>query len=226
MKLYHLLILSYLIISVSPEGETKEECTNLNEEYACNISNDTEYPESWDERSFQTPPRDDTLGNYRETYQDMHYIVGYAQLLYSTDKKVCTINFITRVNPKLGEEGKDYKILYKFGEKEQESNTITLTSDDSYPDGMPVSAKIVGNDGKEIAKLELEDEYFMWDNPPVDQGPEYENGQKGAIVELFGWPYDDIAEECEFIGNAGYMAVKVFPCQEAILTFDTLKMGN
>ena len=226
MKLYHLLILSYLIISVSPEGETKEECTNLNEEYACNISNDTEYPESWDERSFQTPLRDDTLGNYRETYQDMHYIVGYAQLLYSTDKKVCTINFITRINPKLGEEGKDYKILYKFGEKEQESNTITLTSDDSYPDGMPVSAKIVGNDGKEIAKLELEDEYFMWDNPPVDQGPEYENGQKGAIVELFGWPYDDIAEECEFIGNAGYMAVKVFPCQEAILTFDTVENGE
>ena len=226
MKYYKLFIIYCLIIEVLNEGETKEECTNLNEEYSCNISNDTEYPESWDERSFQTPPRDDELGNYRPTYQDMHYLVGYAQLLYSSDKKECRINFITKVNPKLGKEGKDYKILYTFGEKEQELNSITLTSDDSYPDGMPISARIVDNDGKEIAKLELEDEYFMWDNPKVNQGPEYENGQKGAIVELFGWPYDDIAQECEFLGNAGYMAVKVFPCQEAILTFDTVENGE
>ena len=226
MKLYQILIIFFLLTEALSEGETKEECTNLNEEYSCNLSDDTEYPESWDERSFQTPPKNDTLGNYRSTYQDMHYIVGYAQLLYSSDKKVCTINFITRVNPKLGEEGKDYKLLYTFGEKEQESNTITLTSGDSFPDGMAISVKIMDNDEKEIAKLELEDEYFMWDNPPVNQSPEYENGQKGAIVELFGWPYDDIAEECEFIGNAGYMAVKVFPCQEAILTFDTVENGE
>ena len=226
MKLYQILIIFFLLTGVLSQGETKEECTNLNEEYSCNLSDDTEYPESWDERSFQTPPKNDTLGNYRSTYQDMHYIVGYDQLLYSSDKKVCTINFITRVNPKLGEEGKDYKLLYTFGEKEQESNTITLTSHDSFPDGMPISVKIVDNDEKEIVKLELEDEYFIWDNPPVNQSPEYENGQKGAIVELFGWPYDDIAEECEFIGNAGYMAVKVFPCQEAILTFDTVEDGE
>ena len=155
MKLSLALLFSVLIIGVLNEGETKEECTNLNEEYSCNISNDTEYPKSWDERSFQTPPRDDELGNYRPTYQDMHYIVGYAQLLYSSDKKVCTINFITRVNPKLGTEGSDYKILYKFGEKEQESNSITLTSNDKYPDGMPVSARIVDNDGKEIVKKSI-----------------------------------------------------------------------
>ena len=83
MKYYKLLILTCLFLEVLNEGETKEECTNLNEEYSCNISNDTEYPKSWDERSFQTPPRDDELGNYRPTYQDMHYLVGYAQLLYS-----------------------------------------------------------------------------------------------------------------------------------------------
>ena len=226
MKYYKLLILTCLFLEVLNEGETKEECTNLNEEYSCNISNDTEYPKSWDERSFQTPPRDDELGNYRPTYQDMHYLVGYAQLLYSSNKEECTIKFITRVNPKLGKEGTDYKILYTFGEKEQDINSITLTSENKYPDGMPISAKIVDNDGKEIAKLELEDEYFMWDNPKVEQSPEYENGQKGAIVELFGWPDDDIAEECEFLGNAGYMAVKVFPCQEAILTFDTVEDGE
>ena len=220
MKFIQIILLSFFII-----GVLCEDCSNLNGEYGCN-GDQKEYPSDWDERSFQTPPRDDTLGNYRETYQDMHYLVGYAQLLYSSDKKVCTINFITRVNPKLGTAGTDYKILYTFGTIEQESNSITLTSDNKYPDGMPISAKIVDNDGKQLAKLELEDEYFMWDNPIVNQGPQYENGQKGAIVELFGWPFDDIAEECEFLGNAGYMAVKVFPASESILTFDTVENGE
>ena len=91
---------------------------------------------------------------------------------------------------------------------------------------MPISARIVDMSGNELYKLELEDEYFMWDNPTVNQGSQYEGGQKGAIVELFGWPYDDIAEECEFIGNAGYMAVKVFPASEHILTFDTVEDGE
>ena len=108
----------------------------------------------------------------------MHYLVWYSQLLYSADQKACTINFITRVNPKLGKEGTDYKILYKFGETEQDSKTFVVTSDNSFPDGMPISAKIVDKTGKEIAKLELEDEYFMWDNPEVIQGSQYENGQK------------------------------------------------
>ena len=220
MKVIHSLLLSLLLISV-----IAEDCSNLNGEYGCN-GDQREYPSDWDERSFQTPPRDDTLGNYRETYQDMHYIVGYSQLLYSSDKKVCTINFITRVNPKLGTEGSDYKILYTFGTTEQADSSFTVTSANSYPDGMPISARIVDMSGNELYKLELEDEYFMWDNPTVNQGSQYEGGQKGAIVELFGWPYDDIAEECEFIGNAGYMAVKVFPASEHILTFDTVENGE
>ena len=220
MKCLKGLLLTFLFI-----GIFAEDCSNLNGEYGCN-GDQREYPSDWDERSFQTPPKDDTLGNYRETYQDMHYLVGYTQLLYSSDKRVCTINFITRVNPKLGTAGTDYKILYTFGTTEQESNSITLTSDNKYPDGMPISARVVDNNGNQLAKLVLEDEYFMWDNPTVNQGSQYENGQKGAIVELFGWPFDDIAEECEFLGNAGYMAVKVFPASESILTFDTVENGE
>ena len=220
MKCLQGILLAFLFI-----GIFAEDCSNLNGEYGCN-GDQREYPAEWDERSFQTPPRDDTLGNYRETYQDMHYLVGYAQLLYSSDKRVCTINFITRVNPKLGTEGADYKILYTFDTTEQEDSSYTVTSDKSYPNGMPISARVVDNNGNQLAKLVLEDEYFMWDNPTVNQGSQYENGQKGAIVELFGWPFDDIAEECEFLGKAGYMAVKVFPASESILTFDTVENGE
>ena len=203
-----------------------EDCWNFNNEYPCQ-GDQKEYPPSWDDRSFQTPPRDDTLGNYRETYQDMNLLVGYAQLKYSGDRQTCTINFITRVNPKLGKEGTDYRILYTFDNTEQLSSSITLTANNNkYPDGMPLSARIIDMTGFELAKLELDDEYFLWDNPPVNQPGNYENGQKGAIVELFGWPYDDITEECEFLGTAGYMAVKVFPPNEHIHTYDTVENGE
>ena len=98
MRLFKFLLISCFILGVFSDGETKENCTNINDEYSCKSLDQTTYPESFDVRSFQTPPRNDTEGNYRETYQDMHYLVGYTQLKYSSDRKICTINIITRVN--------------------------------------------------------------------------------------------------------------------------------
>ena len=37
------------------------------------------------------------------------------------------------------------------------------------------------------------------------------NGQKGGIVEMFGWPHEDVAQECEALGKMGWMGVKLFP---------------
>ena len=213
MNMIKLFLLSVLFI-----GIISEDCSNLNGEYGCQ-GDQTQYPESWDERSFQTPPRG--AHNYRETYQDMHYIVGYAQLKYSSDRQICTITFVTRVNQEVG----DHQIKYTFGDREQDSNTFTVTSAQKYPEGFHLSARVI-KDGQDFAKLELEDEYFLWDNVPVNQPSQYENGQKGAIVEMFGWPYGDIAQECEFLGRAGYMAVKVFPVGEHILTYDTVENGE
>ena len=78
------------------------------------------------------------------------------------------------------------------------------------------------NDGR-ILKLELEEEYFIWDNPEIIQSYHYQNGQKGAIVELFGWPYEDIEEECEFIGHAGYLGLKTFSPVEHLESRDLLE---
>lgn len=208
-------LLSVLII-----GALSEDCSNLNGEYGCQ-GDQKAYPDSWDERRWQTPPRNDE--HWKESYQDMHDVVGYAQLKYSSDRRICTIKFIATVNPALG----NYQILYKFGDREQESNSFTVTPSQtqSYKDGFPISCRVLVN-GQEKAKLVLEDEYFLWDNPTVNQGSQYEGGQKGAIVELFGWPYNDIAEECDFLGTAGYMAVKVFPVGEHILTYDTVEDGE
>ena len=208
-------LLSVLII-----GALSEDCSNLNGEYGCQ-GDQKAYPDSWDERRWQTPPRNDE--HWKESYQDMHDVVGYAQLKYSSDRRICTIKFIATVNPALA----NYQILYKFGDREQESNSFTVTPSQtqSYKDGFPISCRVLVN-GQEKAKLVLEDEYFLWDNPTVNQGSQYEGGQKGAIVELFGWPYNDIAEECDFLGTAGYMAVKVFPVGEHILTYDTVEDGE
>ena len=39
-------------------------------------------------------------------------------------------------------------------------------------------------------------------------------------------PMMTLLNKCEFLRNAGYMAVKVFPASESILTFDTVEEGN
>lgn len=200
-----------------------EECINYNDRYKC-IYGQNHYNEEWDNYCFQTPPRNDLYGNYRETYQDMHYLVGYAQLIYSENKMQCTINFITFVNPKLGKKGIDYYILYKFGEIETFNNNYKVISSNSYPKGLSISAQIIDNiTNNTIAKLELENEYFIWDNKRIESNKKYENGQKGVIVELFGWSYDDIGEECEFLQNAGYLGVKITPPNECILNYDVVE---
>ena len=36
-------------------------------------------------------------------------------------------------------------------------------------------------------------------NKNIKHDPVYENGQKGGIVELFGWPHNDVKEECAYL---------------------------
>ena len=199
---------------------------NFDEEYSYN-ENGVDYPDIIDENCFQTPKINDKLGNYKETYQELNYLVGYSRLKYFDNKKKCIIKIILKINPILRKKGINYKIIYKFGNYEQENNTKIISSNNSYPNGLFISVKIVDiNNGKEIAKLELENIYFIWDNIKVSQDRKYENGQKGVIAELFGWPYDDIAEECEFLGHAGYMGVKIFSPNEVLLTYDYVENGE
>ena len=221
MVIKNIFIVLYFILNVYSEI-----CTNFDNDYNCN-ENQHAYPESWDSQCFQTPPRNDIFGRYKSTYQDMHYFVGYAQLKYSNDKTSCDIKFITKVNPELGTKNIDYKIIYKFGEVKQNSNTFSVTSANSYPKGLPISAEIVDMNDNHLVELILENEYFIWDHPQINLNDEiYENGQKGVIVELLGWPYDDIAEECEFLGHAGYMGVKIYSPNEHVLTYRSTNDGQ
>jgi alpha-amylase len=64
--------------------------------------------------------------------------------------------------------------------------------------------------------IDLESPNFIWQNPTVNQSSVYENGQKGGIVELFGWPHADVEAECASLGKMGWMGVKIFPVMESV----------
>ena len=57
-----------------------------------------------------TLPRFDVFGNYLPTFQDMRYLVGWAELKYNTKKTRCQVKFHTKVNPDLGIKDEDYYI--------------------------------------------------------------------------------------------------------------------
>ena len=212
-KYLNYILYAYLNIIFLSKTILSQSCNLHMEENLCEYLGieDFSNPEYFDNGAFQTPPKYDIYGRYKDSYQDMAYFVGYARLNYSANKEKCTITFETRVNPKVGKEGIDYYILYKFGSEETRNKTKEFNSkNDSYPDGLSLSARVILKKVDFDLNLELEDEYFIWDNPIIIQSSEYKNGQKGAIVELFGWPYDDIKEECDFISHAGYLGLKVF----------------
>ena len=225
MKILNLLISFLLLSSIK---SSLDDCQAITDLSCTTFETEYEIPERLDNYAFQTPPRNDALGNYISTYQDMRYLVGWAEYNYNAAKTRCTIKFNAIVNPDMGVEDEDYKIYYTFGNfDEQESNEITLNSrDDSYPNGLSLSCRIVNmKSGNEAVSLQLQDVYLLWDNIEVDTSPEYEDGQRGSIVELFGWSMEDVAEECEFLGIAGYLGVKIFSPTESLLSED-LSEGN
>ena len=221
MRKLILIIFSILITEISSQCQIIDgiSCVALEEEF--------EIPEKYDIYGFQTPPRNDALGNYLSTFQDMRYIVGWIELLYNAVNTDCKVTFNTKVNPDLGIKGKDYHILYTFGNQDEtKNNYLTVTDDESYPNGFSVSCRVINEKtGNEVVSLKLQDVYFIWDNIEVDTPPEYLDGQRGAIVELFGWPMEDVGEECEFLGIAGYLGVKIFSPYESLLS-ETMTEGS
>ena len=77
--------------------------------------------------------------------------------------------------------------------QKQENNYIILNSEKhKFQNGMKILANIVdinNNNNITIAKLELDEEYLLWDIPTIIENEIiYQNGQKGAIIELFWCP--------------------------------------
>jgi len=199
------------------------QCSTFNDLMGCKGQSITN-PDDWSNRVFQTPPRGHPL--WRDTFQDYNALQGYVRMTYNQAKTQVTLNFTTKLNPKIF-NGKSYTLYYVFGTTKTTNPIFTVKSGD-IPSGstLPVACYAYAADGSLIASLVLDELDFIWNHPAVNQPPQYKNGQKGAIVELFGWPYADIEKECEFLGKSGYMGVKVFPPNEAILNFNGTENGE
>ncbi|KAJ3396209.1 hypothetical protein HDU92_003667 [Lobulomyces angularis] len=173
------------------------------------ISNEITYPETVNRRSWQTPPRNGT--GYVTTYQDYSDLTGYASIEYAADHKSATVTVHTFT------KNTNAHVLYSFnGEKATNINKFHVPSD--FKEALKIKATIANT----VTSLELDPLNFLWQNTPVNKF----DGKKGAIVELFGWPYNDIAKECEFLGKAGYMGVKIWPANEHITTDKYLQDGE
>ena len=215
-------ILLYFLFLFSKITFLLDDCTKFEEYYYCGEKGGGENRIEWDKRCFQVPRRGGTADPvYRESYQDMHYLQGYTKLRYNQEKTLCNISVYTKINT---EEVNmtSHELIYTFGTTEQSSEYFILTKDnDTYPDGLNVSVRIIDKDSNTtFASLELEEEYFIWNVPKIDYDNEtlYQDGQKGAIVELFGWPYEDIIEETDFLKITGYLGVKITPPNEHVMT--------
>ena len=142
-------------------------CKVYDYHYQC--SSNSESAETWNKRCFQTPKKGGTDDpKYRDSYQDMHYIVGYVKLKYSQDKQLCNISVYTKINEyDTSLNMTNHELLYTYGEIEQKNNYFILTKDnDTFPNGLNVSVRIANKVSNEtFAKLEFEEEYFVWNVP-------------------------------------------------------------
>ncbi|KAJ3209829.1 hypothetical protein HDU67_005871 [Dinochytrium kinnereticum] len=172
----------------------------------------TAFPSSFDERRWQTPPRG--AGDWSAGFQDYRDLTGYADVVYTdTSRGAATVTVIanSRTNSPL---------QFSFNGVVQSSNTFRVTSSLRNGLNIIVTAPATG------ATLTLDPVYFVWDTPAITGRGETLGGQKGAIVELFGWPFKDVAKECEFLGKAGYMGVRVWAPNEHLTTDHWLEGQN
>jgi alpha-amylase len=194
-----------------------QDCSNYNGENGCQGDQTNQYP-AFATRAFQTPERGTPL--WRETYQDYSHLVGYASIVYDSDRTKAEISANVFCQSS-GPNATCSDVTYSFAGK---PSTSTPTYMVDTTDHGPVTVVVKDSQGH---TLEMDPVDLLWDVPTLlERSSAYQDGQKGAIIEMFGWPHKDIAAECEMIGKAGYLGVKVFPPQESLLTWEWLQNGE
>lgn len=186
-------------------------CQNYNGLDSCN-GDQNWYDPSVDSRQWQTPNK--TSSNYTSAFGDLGQITGYTDPIYSSNLKSCSLTVKTFTKDPRA------KVECAFGMQGYSDSLVFTATPTSFPSGpLTIDCRIKGTD----YHLQLDDFYFYWDTmSPIDR-PETKMGQKGAIVELFGWPYDDVGQECGFLGKAGYMGVRVWAPNEHVISNEWLE---
>lgn len=170
-----------------PLASAPGSCGNFNGGDICTGAGFDMAPSS-EKRRWQTPPKGDAA--YQESFQDYSDLIGYADIQYNEarDSAVVTVNAASKTGATL---------TYDFGGKTQSSPIFEVTS------ALKKSLAITVTSDSD-KKLVLEPLNFFWQHESLAAAQStFTDGQKGGIVELFGWPYSDVAKECEFLGKAG-----------------------
>ena len=199
-----------------------------------------EFTASAENRRWQTPPQG--APGFKPSYGTYSELIGYADIQYncSLTMAVVVVNAASKysepilysfnggyVNHELckylydSRPKKGYISLSRFfadygvcNRDPSTSNTFQVDSDFTST----LSIKIISGSGKSLV---LDPINFIWQNAPLSRAQSsFRNGQKGAIAELYGWPWVDVGKECEFLGKAGYMGVKVWPPNEHVWSSD------
>ena len=138
--------------------------------------------------------------------QDYSHLVAYAAVTYSADRASASVEIrATHKDPSVA-------LSYTFGSaKPQSASTAQFAAGGTKG---PVAVSVSGSDGTKIMLDPLD---FVWDVAPLKaRTGDYRNGQKGAVVEFFGWPDKDVEKECAFLAQAGYLGAKLFPHHEQV----------
>ena len=142
---------------------------------------------------------------YLDSYQDYGRLVAHAHVVYNAGRTSATVQLIAL------HKHDGVTFAYIFAGVKQASDSKTFDAATSEPVSLAVSA----SDGSHLA---LEPVDFVWNAGHVNRSSsgDFRSGQKGAIVELFGWPHAAIKQECAFLAEHGYLGAKMFPMQEQV----------
>lgn len=162
--------------------------------------------------TWQTFPRNSS--QYRASYQGYAFVQGHARTVYtSPSRSEATVALVVQTRDA------DATVLCSFngGQTFTLSCTSSFFSSNQTEQVYPVIKAMSASHAPATIILDPVD--FIWNHPTIDHSSgDYRTGQKGSIVEMFGWPHEDIMKECEFISGAGYLGVKFFPVQEQVMS--------
>jgi hypothetical protein len=180
-------------------------CEVFREEGCLGGSQSQANPGTADKR-WQTPKAG--TNGYQPSYQDYHALVGYTDIIYQgTDHLSAEVCLETKHR-----YTSSVTLTYFFDGVAQATKCKRYTN--AYT-GI-LMAIVAGSDG---STLELPEIDFVWNAKPLASRPgDFRNGQKGGVAEMFGWLHKDVKEECEFLGKAGYLGVKLFPVHEQLMS--------
>jgi alpha-amylase len=177
-------------------------CGNWNGGDSCPNDATSAFNASSENRRWQTPPQGGP--GYASSFLNYRDLVGYADIQYNSGRTAAAV--VINAASRTGET-----ISYSFnGGAATASNVYQVNS--GFADALSIT--ISSSSGK---TLTLDPINFIWQNTALTAAQStFQNGQKGGIAELFGWPWADVGKECAFLGKAGYMGVKIWPPNEHV----------